>query len=78
MKKVDQRYRRNITEVYKIILMLSEEDRNKIPTNIIEFFKENSLNYLLQEIEMTPYIIENELSNATKKFLKMISIYLEK
>ena len=78
MKKVEQRYRRNITEVYKIILMLSEEDKNKIPRNIIDFFKENSLNYLLDEIEMTPEIIENELSTTTKKFLKIIAIYLEK
>ena len=78
MRKVEQRYRRNITEVYKIILMLSEEDKNKIPRNIIDFFKENSLNYLLDEIEMTPEIIENELSTTTKKFLKIIAIYLEK
>ena len=78
MKKVDQRYRRNITEVYKIILMLDEEDRNRIPPKIINFFKENSLDYLLDEIEMTPEIIESGLSITTKKFLKMIAIYLEK
>ena len=77
MKKVNQRYRRNITEVYKIILMLSEEDRNKIPPKIVEFFKENSLNYLLEEIEMTPDIIKNGLSITTRKFLKMIAIYLK-
>lgn len=78
MKKVDQRYRRNITEVYKIILMLNEEEKNKIPPRIVEFFRENSLNYLLDEIEMTPDIIKNKLSSTTKKFLKMIAIYLEK
>jgi len=50
MGKVNQRYRRNITEVYKIILMLSDEDKNKIPPKIINFFKENSLEYLLDEI----------------------------
>lgn len=78
MKRVDQRYRRNITEVYKIILLLDEEDRNRIPPKIINFFKENSLDYLLNEIEMTPEIIKNGLSMTTKKFLKMVSIYLEK
>lgn len=76
MKKVDQRYRRNITEVYKIILMLSEEERNKIPSKVIDFFRENSLNYLLDEIEMTPEKIKTGLSNTTKKFLKIIAIYL--
>ena len=58
--------------------MLSEEERNRIPPKIIEFFKENSLSYLLDEIEMTPEIIQNGLSNTTKKFLKIIAIYLEK
>lgn len=77
MEKINQRYRRNITEVYKIILMLSEEDRNKIPPKIINFFKENSLEYLLDEIEMTPEKIKNDLSLTTRKFLKMIAIYLK-
>ncbi|MBE5812782.1 MAG: hypothetical protein E7314_03925 [Clostridiales bacterium] len=77
MGKVNQRYRRNITEVYKIILMLSDEDKNKIPPKIINFFKENSLEYLLDEIEMTPEKIKNDLSLTTRKFLKMIAIYLK-
>ena len=70
MKKVDQKYRRNITEVYKIILMLDETDRNKIPPKIIDFFKENSLGYLLDELKMTTDIIENGLSKTTKKEIR--------
>lgn len=77
MKKIDQRYRKNITEVYKIILMLSEEDKNKIPPKIVSFFKENSLDYLLDEIEMKPEKIKNGLSITTRKFLKIIDIYLK-
>ena len=76
MKKVSLKYRRNITEVYKIILMLDKEDINKIPTKVITFFKENSLNYLIDEIEMTQDIIENELSYTTKKLLKLVAVYL--
>lgn len=76
MKKVDQRYRKSITEVYKIITMLSEEDRIKIPTRVQDFFKENSISYLFDEIEMNSYIVQNELSPMTKKFLKIIDIYL--
>jgi len=76
MQTVSLRYRKNITEVYKIILMLAEEDRAKIPTKIIDFFRINSLNHMLEQIEMTPEMIESGLSRTTRKFLKMVAIYL--
>jgi len=76
MNKVNQQYRRNITEVYKIITMLDEKDRAKIPTKVQEFFKENSLEYLVNNMEMNTYIVENKLSTTTKKLLKIIEIYI--
>lgn len=76
MQKINLRYRKNITEVYKIITMLSEDEREKIPHRITEFFKENSLDYLLDKINMTSEIIENNLSITTKKLLKLVTIYL--
>ena len=78
MEKVSQIYRKNITEVYKIITMLSDEERAKIPDNVIEFFKENSIEHLLENMPMNEYIIEHELSLTTRKFLKIIAFYLEK
>ena len=76
MKKVPQQYRKNITEVYKIITMLDEKDRAKIPERVQEIFKENSLQYLLDDMEMNADIVENGLSNTTKKLLKIIDIYI--
>lgn len=78
MQKVNQKYRQNITEVYKIITMLPESERNKIPVKVQEFFKENSNLYLLNNIEMNSDIIRNNLSLTTKKFLKIIELYLYK
>jgi len=78
MKKVAQQYRRNITEVYKIITMLEEKDREKIPVRVQEFFRENSLEHLLESMEMNENIVENKLSLTTKKLLKIIEIYINK
>ena len=52
------------------------EDINKIPSKVITFFKENSLSYLIDEIEITQNIIENKLSYTTRKFLKLVAMYL--
>jgi len=76
MKIVNQNYKKNITEVYKIITLLSEEDRAKIPQKIQEFFRDNSNMYLFDEIEMNSEIVKNELSITTKKLLKLIEVYL--
>ena len=76
MKIVNQNYKKNITEVYKIITMLRDEDRAKIPQRIQDFFKKNSNMYLLDEIEMNSEIVKNELSITTKKLLKLIEVYL--
>ena len=78
MKKVAQQYRRNITEVYKIITMLDEKDREKIPVRVQEFFRENSLGHLLDSMEMNEDIVENKLSLTTKKLLKIIEMYINR
>jgi len=74
---VDIKYQKAMNEVMQVIGYLNDEDKNKIPPKIINFFKENSLEYLLDEIEMTPEKIKNDLSLTTRKFLKMIAIYLK-
>ena len=78
MKIVNQNYKKNITEVYKIITLLSEEDRVKIPPKIQDFFRDNSNMYLFDEIEMNSEIVRNQLSTTTKKLLKIIEVYLTK
>lgn len=76
MKVVNQNYKKNITEVYKIITLLSEEDRAKIPQKIQDFFRDNSNMYLFDEIEMNSEIVKHQLSTTTKKLLKLVEVYL--
>ena len=76
MKVVNQNYKKNITEVYKIITLLSAEDRAKIQQKIQDFFKDNSNMYLFDEIEMNSEIVKHQLSTTTKKLLKLVEVYL--
>lgn len=78
MQRVSQKYRKSITEVFKIITMLPKEDREKIPKNVQEFFEYNSIPYLLNQMEMNSDIIKNNLSLMTKRFLKIVELYVNR
>ena len=78
MARVSQKYRPNITEVFKIITMLPEQEKNKIPEKVLGFFEYNSIPSMMDKIEMNSEIIKNNLSLTTRRFLKIVEIYLSK
>lgn len=68
----------SITKVNHIINRLSQDDRNKIPENIINFFDVNSNNELLPNDFLKDNNLEKACDNIDKNFLKIIDYYINK
>ena len=72
---MDNKYEFSITKVNYIISGLSEEERIKIPQNVIDFFGDNSNEQLLSTSD-TNCGNMFDFNDMDKKFLKIIDYYL--
>lgn len=72
---MDNKYEFSITKVNYIINGLSEDERMKIPQNVIDFFDGNSNEQLLSTFNINCGNMLN-FDDMDKKFLKIIDYYL--
>lgn len=72
---MDNKYEFSITKVNYIINGLSEDEKMKIPQNVIDFFDDNSNKQLLSESDINCGSVF-DFSDMDKKFLKIIDYYL--
>ncbi len=75
---MDKNFEFSITKVNYIINKLSQDDRNKLPDNLIKFFDVNSNNELLPNDFLKDNNLEKSCDNTDKNFLKIIDYYLSK
>ena len=59
------------SQIYQIINFLPEEQKNKIPNNILEFIKAKSIN-VFPNINKIEDINEKNISNETRQYLSLI------
>ena len=59
------------SQIYQIINFLPEEQKNKIPNNILEFIKSKSIN-VFPNINKIEDINEKNISNETRQYLSLI------
>lgn len=70
------KYRKAMNEVLQIIDLLNEKERNKIPANIIDYFRKNqSINNETTIIPTLPLKKQN-ISKEGKTLLAFIATYL--
>ena len=62
----------NFSEVYEIINHLTQELRNKIPSDFVEFVSKNKDNNYVSEIDFTKNINEQKISKETRAILAII------
>ena len=62
----------NFSEVYEIINHLTQELRNKIPSDFVEFVSKNKDNNYVSEIDFTKNINEQKISKETRVILAII------
>lgn len=75
---MDKDYEFSITKVNYIINRLPQEEKNKLPENVINFFDVNSNNELLPDNFLKDNNLEKACDNIDKKFLKIIDYYINK
>lgn len=72
----NDKYTYSITQTRYIINSLSNDVKNKIPSNVIKFFDNNSDMSLLDN-ELNGNILKfDNFTNDTLKFLKVINYYI--
>lgn len=70
-------YKYAITEVLKILDMMTDKSKEKIPTTLIDFLKRNRLNDERDNIKYTFPLEANQISNEGKILLKFICTYFK-
>lgn len=71
------KHQKAINEVNEIIELLEDEDREKIPENIKEFFKKNASKDVPKRIRAEIPLDKQELGRDTAALLTYISRYFE-
>ena len=61
------------SEMDYILQHMRQSDLNKIPIEVIKFFKENKDIFYKVEIDGTKKLYEQELKNETKAFIKILN-----
>ena len=75
---MSKNYEYSITKVNYIINRLSQDDKDKLPNNIINFFDVNSNDELLQDDFTKSKNLLEMCDETDKNFLKIIDYYINK
>jgi len=71
-----KKYKNAMNELIQIIDLLSEEDKNKIPITILEYFRKNQSTISEVTITADKPLSNQNISNDTKVLLAFVSTYL--
>lgn len=69
-------YEFSITKVNYIINRLPQDEREKLPSNVMNFFEKNSNEELLSEEFLNTQNIFSLCNENDKKFLKIVDYYI--
>lgn len=67
-------YSRAYKDIYYIIMAIEEEYRKKIPSDLIEFFKENADMQYISNINFSKPLVEQKISQKTEELLCLINL----
>ena len=67
-------YSKAYADVYYILSALEEKYTNKIPTDLIEFFKDNAEPHYLSTIDLTKPLTEQEISEETEQLICLLNL----
>lgn len=70
-----KKYREAMNEVVQIIDLLSEEDRNKIPKNVIEYFRKNQSTSYEKVIVANESLKNQNISDRAKVMMAFVATY---
>ncbi|MGE5474176.1 MAG: hypothetical protein ACM3UU_08155 [Ignavibacteriales bacterium] len=70
---MDEKYIKAVSEVSRIIELMSPEDREKIPTKFREFLKKHENENLGSKFHADSPLSEQEMSHETRVLLAFIS-----
>ena len=73
---INDNYTFSITQTNLVINSLEEEIKNKIPTNVVNFFDNNSDMSLINEEFNNKNMMFESFTEDTLKFLKVIDYYI--
>ena len=73
---INDNYTFSITQTNLVINSLGEEIKNKIPTNVVNFFDNNSDMSLINEEFNNKNMMFESFTEDTLKFLKVIDYYI--
>lgn len=73
---INDNYTFSITQTNLVINSLEEEIKNKIPTNVVNFFDNNSDMSLINEEFNNKNMMFESFTEETLKFLKVIDYYI--
>ena len=67
-------YSRAYKDIFYILMSLEEKYKNKIPKELIRFFKENADNQYIPTIDFSKPLIEQKISEETEVLLCLINL----
>lgn len=67
-------YSRAYKDIYYILMSLEEKYKNKIPNELIKFFKDNADNQYISAIDLSKPLIEQKISEKTEILLCLINL----
>lgn len=73
---INDEYTYPITQVNCLINSLEEDVRNKIPTNVVNFFNTNADMSLINDSFESKSLMFESFTDDTLKFLKVIDYYI--
>ena len=67
-------YSRAYKDIFYILMSVEEKYKNKIPKELIKFFKENADNQYVPAIDLSKPLIEQKISDETEVLLCLINL----
>ena len=67
-------YAKSYADVYYILNALEEKYTNKIPNDLIEFFRDNAEPHYLSRIDLTKPLTEQEISEETEQLICLLNL----
>jgi len=67
-------YSRAYKDIFYILMSIEEKYKNKVPKELIKFFKDNADNQYIPTIDFTKPLIEQKISQETEVLLCLINL----